>query len=297
MAEGPGGSRPRSRDGPGQAKKAASWAALSRSGTAPRDARHRHDDALLPGGGRRRGLDVVAGDVVVAEALEDAAARALPAGLVPCHARRADAELGEAVAARYQGYAIVGQHGAGHHDAAEHAGAGRRGHLDAHARAAVDDGVQRRNPGRQRRAGWRNHQPGDVVVEIDRFNAPRTVPEPAGTKLIPMKLSAITVLVRASWLKLLAEFGWNWIALPIPTLSCVKLRMAQFSMIRNLPLLNTIPLPLPKPMPLMVMPRRLTLSLAPPLMVTPLTPPETSMPASPTPSLMMLMVLLMATAP
>jgi hypothetical protein len=56
-------------------------------------------------------------------------------------------------------------------------------------------------------------------------------------------------------------------------------------------------MPPPKPVPLTVRPRRLTASLAPALIVMPLTPPETTAPASPTPSLMTLIALLMVSAP
>src|SRR5262245_57511315 len=48
---------------------------------------------------------------------------------------------------------------------------------------------------------------------------------------------------------------------------------------------------------LTVRPRRLIRSSTPALMLMPTAPPDTRMPASPTPSLMMLMVLVMFTAP
>jgi hypothetical protein len=50
-------------------------------------------------------------------------------------------------------------------------------------------------------------------------------------------------------------------------------------------------------MPFTVRPRRLTASVATALIVMPFTPPDTSTPASPTPSLMMLMARLIVTAP
>src|SRR5262245_8606829 len=137
--------------------------------------------------------------------------------------------------------------------------------------------------------------PKSLSYSSTRFRAALAMPVPPGTILIPMKLLAITVFEMASWLE---ELGWNTIALPVvPTAACDRLRMTQFSMVKNLPLLNTIPLPLPKPMPLMVIPRRLTVSVAPAEMVTPVKQLEYSMRASPTTSLMMLMVLLIVTAP
>jgi len=47
----------------------------------------------------------------------------------------------------------------------------------------------------------------------------------------------------------------------------VRLRMAQFSTVNEPTVLTTMPLPPPKPIPLMVSPRRLTLSPMVPLMV------------------------------
>src|SRR5262249_21197456 len=73
--------------------------------------------------------------------------------------------------------------------------------------------------------------------------------------------------------------------------------MAQFSIVSVAPVLNTMPLPPPKPIPLIVRPRRLIASVAPAMTVIPFNPPDTSTPASPTPSLMMLMPLVIVTAP
>src|SRR5262249_9106957 len=126
-----------------------------------------------------------------------------------------------------------------------------------------------------------------------RSNEACTAPEPLGTTTMPdALLSATRVLDTA---RLLEPFGWNRI--PLPTPLPLRFRMAQFSTVRDPPLLNTMPFPPPKPIPLMARPRRLAASLGLALMVIPPRPPDTSTPASPTPSLMMLIVLLMASAP
>src|SRR5271169_2086614 len=77
--------------------------------------------------------------------------------------------------------------------------------------------------------------------------------------------------------------------------SLVKPRITQFCMLSVPRLLKTIPLS-PTPPPTRVRPRRLTTSLAPVLMLIAF-PAVTVTPASPTPSLMMLIDLVIATAP
>src|SRR5262245_45851221 len=71
-------------------------------------------------------------------------------------------------------------------------------------------------------------------------------------------------------------FDWKTMPSPVDP-NPVRLRIAQCSTVRDLPLLNTIPLPPPKPIPLMVRPRRLMASKALAAMVMPLAPPDTSL--------------------
>src|SRR5262249_42009061 len=126
-----------------------------------------------------------------------------------------------------------------------------------------------------------------------RLNTAPTGPAPVGWTSIPLfALSATSVFDMTRWL---AADGVNLTPLPMGN-APVRPRTAQFSTIKVAPLVNTIPLPPPKPIPFTVRPRRLTASLAPALIVMPATPPDTSTPASPTPSLMTLMALLIVTA-